>query len=172
MSNMLGILAQGLRIAPPEAPSTGYMFGKGLYFADLFSKSALYSGRGSQSSLMLLCEVALGNMMDLYKNNYIESLPNTFNSVRANGKKGANYEHKTVVTPEGFEVPMGKSIENEEPTPAKFDASLKYDLTDPNAKNFNYNSYYNSWQKRFNWPLQSNEYVVYNVDQVKARYLI
>ena len=25
--------AQGLRIAPPEAPVTGYMFGKGVYFA-------------------------------------------------------------------------------------------------------------------------------------------
>lgn len=30
-----GILSQGLRIAPPEAPVTGYMFGKGVYFADV-----------------------------------------------------------------------------------------------------------------------------------------
>ena len=29
LSNFTGILAQGLRIAPPEAPVTGYMFGKG-----------------------------------------------------------------------------------------------------------------------------------------------
>lgn len=34
VTNYLGILAQGLRIAPPEAPTTGYMFGKGVYFAD------------------------------------------------------------------------------------------------------------------------------------------
>lgn len=27
-SNFVGILSQGLRIAPPEAPATGYMFGK------------------------------------------------------------------------------------------------------------------------------------------------
>jgi poly [ADP-ribose] polymerase len=33
---------QGLRIAPPEAPVTGYMFGKGVYFADSSSKSANY----------------------------------------------------------------------------------------------------------------------------------
>lgn len=46
MTNMLGILSQGLRIAPPEAPTTGYMFGKGLYFADLFRKSAGYSHGG------------------------------------------------------------------------------------------------------------------------------
>ena len=66
MSNFLGILSQGLRIAPPEAPSTGYMFGKGVYFADLFSKSAQYS-HGYKSQLLLLCEVALGNQLELYR---------------------------------------------------------------------------------------------------------
>ena len=34
-TNFAGILKQGLRIAPPEAPVTGYMFGKGVYFADV-----------------------------------------------------------------------------------------------------------------------------------------
>ncbi len=42
LSNWAGILGQGLRIAPPEAPPTGYMFGKGVYFADMASKSANY----------------------------------------------------------------------------------------------------------------------------------
>jgi hypothetical protein len=40
-----GILSQGLRIAPPEAPVTGYMFGKGVYFADV----------GRSTSLTLSC---------------------------------------------------------------------------------------------------------------------
>ena len=31
-----------MRIAPPEAPVTGYMFGKGVYFADCSSKCANY----------------------------------------------------------------------------------------------------------------------------------
>ena len=31
-SNFAGILSTGLRIAPPEAPVTGYMFGKGEFF--------------------------------------------------------------------------------------------------------------------------------------------
>lgn len=30
LSNVVGILSKGLRIAPPEAPSNGYMFGKGV----------------------------------------------------------------------------------------------------------------------------------------------
>lgn len=34
-TNFAGILKQGLRIAPPEAPVSGYMFGKGVYFADV-----------------------------------------------------------------------------------------------------------------------------------------
>lgn len=38
LTNWVGILSQGLRIAPPEAPVTGYMFGKGVYFADMVSK--------------------------------------------------------------------------------------------------------------------------------------
>lgn len=67
MTNMLGILSQGLRIAPPEAPAHGYMFGKGLYFADLFRKSVSYSHGGHQSKLMLMCEVALGNYLELYR---------------------------------------------------------------------------------------------------------
>jgi len=63
-TNYVGILSQGLRIAPPEAPVTGYMFGKGVYFADIVSKSANYcrTSRSEPIGLMLLCEVALGDM--------------------------------------------------------------------------------------------------------------
>ena len=42
ISNFMGIMSQGLRVAPPEAPKTGYMFGKGVYFADMFQKSINY----------------------------------------------------------------------------------------------------------------------------------
>lgn len=49
----------GLRIAPPEAPVTGYMFGKGIYFADMFSKSAnyCYANNSTTAGVLLLCEV-------------------------------------------------------------------------------------------------------------------
>jgi hypothetical protein len=43
IQNFMGILKQGLRIAPPEAPPTGYMFGKGVYFADMYEKSLPYA---------------------------------------------------------------------------------------------------------------------------------
>ncbi|EEB97788.1 hypothetical protein MPER_02824, partial [Moniliophthora perniciosa FA553] len=57
-TNFAGILKQGLRIAPPEAPSTGYMFGKGVYFADMMSKSAGYCHSFDGLGCLLLCEVA------------------------------------------------------------------------------------------------------------------
>jgi poly [ADP-ribose] polymerase len=62
VSNFVGILSQGLRIAPPEAPASGYLFGKGLYFADMASKSLNYCYPTEQVGLVLLCEVALGDI--------------------------------------------------------------------------------------------------------------
>merc|ERR1712110_531982 len=93
---MGGILKNGLKIAPPEAPVTGYMFGKGVYFADACSKSAHYCDIGSfsrpnsdeQSSsskkkeekeeiedvsnqrFLFLADVALGNVHDLLNADY------------------------------------------------------------------------------------------------------
>jgi poly [ADP-ribose] polymerase len=54
-----GCTSSGLRIAPPEAPVTGYMFGKGVYFADMFSKSAnyCYPTPTAADGVLLLCEV-------------------------------------------------------------------------------------------------------------------
>lgn len=62
-TNFGGILSQGLRIAPPEAPVSGYMFGKGIYLADMSSKSANYccSYISGGHALLLLCEAELGD---------------------------------------------------------------------------------------------------------------
>ena len=62
LTNFVGILSQGLRIAPPEAPVTGYMFGKGVYFADMSSKSANYcfTNKENNTGILILCEVAIG----------------------------------------------------------------------------------------------------------------
>ncbi|KAK1724167.1 poly polymerase catalytic domain-containing protein [Colletotrichum acutatum] len=63
VTNYGGILSQGLRIAPPEAPVSGYMFGKGIYLADMSSKSANYcaSYNSGGQALLLLCEAELGD---------------------------------------------------------------------------------------------------------------
>lgn len=78
-----------MRIAPPEAPVTGYMFGKGVYFADMVSKSASYcfTNKINNTGLMLLCEVALGGMNEkLYADYYANLLPDGKNSTKGVGK--------------------------------------------------------------------------------------
>jgi len=107
VSNYVGILSQGLRIAPPEAPKSGYRFGKGIYFADICEKSAHYC-RGNQGSkdtiLMMLVEVALGKMKELLNDQYMEEpLPGT-NSTKA---MGAIAPSSTMSTKEGVLVPFG-----------------------------------------------------------------
>ena len=79
---------QGLRIAPPEAPVTGYMFGKGIYFADMVSKSANYCNttRSNNTGLLLLCDVALGSMYERKAADYIEKLPAGKHSTKGLGK--------------------------------------------------------------------------------------
>lgn len=91
------------------------MFGKGLYFADKFEKSQNYSSGGHQTKVMLLCEVALGKMLELYKGHCVEKLPPGFSSVKAIGRSGANFDDKCVVTPDGYGVPIAV-VDNAEPT--------------------------------------------------------
>ena len=63
-SNFAGILSKGLKIAPKEALPSGYMFGKGIYFAEVVSKSANYCvvSKADPYGYLLLCDVALGEM--------------------------------------------------------------------------------------------------------------
>ncbi|KAK1412609.1 hypothetical protein QVD17_33994 [Tagetes erecta] len=111
LTNFVGILSQGLRIAPPEAPATGYMFGKGIYFADLVSKSAQYcfTDKKNPVGLMLLSEVALGEMYELKKAKYIDKPPNGKHSTKGLGKNIPNApEH--VKWKDDVIVPCGKPV--------------------------------------------------------------
>lgn len=76
ISNFAGILSQGinriiisanyllgLRIAPPEAPVSGYFFGKGVYFADMIQMAQFFANFGlspKNEGAVLLSRVALG----------------------------------------------------------------------------------------------------------------
>lgn len=71
LSNFVGILSQGLRIAPPEAPVSGYLFGKGIYLADMSEKSIHYCRSfGSDTALILLIEGAIGDPNILLHSSY------------------------------------------------------------------------------------------------------
>ncbi|KAF6773541.1 hypothetical protein AHF37_07797 [Paragonimus kellicotti] len=89
LSNWVGILGRGLKIAPPEAPVTGYMFGKGIYFADASSKSANYAYPTQKNNigLLALCEVSLGTPHELYEAcSEAEKLPSGKHCVKGVGR--------------------------------------------------------------------------------------
>ncbi|KAF7121192.1 hypothetical protein RHSIM_Rhsim13G0009500 [Rhododendron simsii] len=133
-------LPPGLRIAPPEAPATGYMFGKGVYFADMFSKSAnyCYSSSACSAGVLLLCEVALGDMAELLTANYnAEKLPEGKLSTKGVGATAPDFS-EALMLEDGVVVPLGKPKEQVGPKGA----------------------------------LLYNEYIVYNVDQIRMRYLV
>ncbi|XP_046842103.1 poly [ADP-ribose] polymerase 2-like [Xenia sp. Carnegie-2017] len=143
LTNWVGILKQGLRIAPPEAPVTGYMFGKGVYFADMCSKSANYcfTNRRQNTGILLLSEVSLGKTNDLLSADYdAEKLPEGFHSVKGCGNIAPDPKEDLELAT-GTVVPLGKETET--------------GIKNPNGYTLNY-----------------NEYIVYNTNQIKMKYLV
>eukprot|EP00249_Psilotum_nudum_P018985 c27053_g1_i3 orf=622-2628(-) len=140
LTNWTGILSQGLRIAPPEAPATGYMFGKGVYFADMVSKSAnyCYASVKYPEGVLLLCEVALGDMRKLRRADYnADKLPSGKLSTKGLGSTEPDPAESKIL-PDGVIIPMGKPVKK----PGS-GGSLLY-----------------------------NEYIVYNVAQIRMRYVL
>ena len=97
--NMVGILSRGLLIAPKNAPVTGYMFGKGIYFADQSSKSAQYSlmwaNNRRPSGYLFMADVALGKVKKETGPMYREEAPNGYHSVQ--GCKGQALVHNEFI---------------------------------------------------------------------------
>ena len=137
LTNWVGILSQGLRIAPPEAPVSGYMFGKGVYFADMVSKSANYccTNRDNNVGVLLLCDVALGTPNEkLFSDYNAGNLPKGTHSTKGCGRNAP--PESTYVDLDGCKVPLGEG------KPTNSSGSLLY-----------------------------NEYIVYDVAQIKMKYL-
>eukprot|EP00727_Mastigamoeba_balamuthi_P010035 m51a1_g5654 putative poly [ADP-ribose] polymerase (2347) ;mRNA; r:873460-881811 len=135
--NYIGILLQGLRVSPAEAVNSGAMFGRGIYFADMLRKSQGYGG-----NIYMLCEVALGKMLELTDAEYMEAPHEGYNSTKGLGSEGSDFS-KSLVMPNGVMIPTGKPYQ------------LDYEERD--AKNIR---------------LSYNEYIVYNPAQVRIRYLV
>ncbi|ERT01326.1 poly [ADP-ribose] polymerase [Sporothrix schenckii 1099-18] len=148
VTNFGGILGQGLRIAPPEAPVSGYMFGKGIYLADMSSKSAGYCASfiSKGTGLLLLCEAKLGDpLQKLTDASYTaggDAKASGLFATLGQGRtappawKDASAVHKDLA---GVQMPDVSSP----PT----------DTNVPNAS------------------LYYNEYIVYDVNQIRLRYL-
>ncbi|KAL9576611.1 MAG: hypothetical protein Q9212_006959 [Teloschistes hypoglaucus] len=149
-TNFGGILSQGLRIAPPEAPVNGYAFGKGVYLADISTKSAQYcaSSMSGNTGLLLLCEAELGKPM--------YEIPSGDSNAAAEAKK-----HKCISTlGVGRTAPQGW-------TDAGFIHKDLEGVTIPDvSKGVGNNKAANA-----NGYLMYNEYICYNVAQLRLKYL-
>ncbi|KAF5377298.1 hypothetical protein D9615_006389 [Tricholomella constricta] len=142
-TNFAGILKQGLRIAPPEAPVTGYMFGKGVYFADMMSKSAnyCYSHLSNNTGLLLLCEVAAKPFHELTDAAY-------------DADKQCKTNNKLATKGIGRTQPVdwkdaGRALNNDELIGCDMPAGPGKDVSPPGAY------------------LQYNEYIVYDSSQIR-----
>ncbi|KAI6244160.1 Poly [ADP-ribose] polymerase [Aphelenchoides fujianensis] len=139
-----GILNQGLRIAPPEAPCSSCqvsMFGKGVYFANCVSKSANYCQAHNTRSFMLLSQVALGQCRPLKDADFEASnLPDGFHSTHGVGRQYPNEKEskKLKLDKKDVVVPAGKLVQRDDE-----EVYLEYD-----------------------------EFIVYDTNQIRLRYLL
>lgn len=136
VTNYAGILSQGLRIAPPEAPVTGYMFGKGIYFADMVSKSAnyCYASHSNPTGLLLLAEVALGNMYELKDAKDVRKLPKGKHSVKGVGSTCPDISQDFVMK-NGSIAHVGSGVPaNVDRTSLLYNEYIVYDAAQVNLK--------------------------------------
>jgi poly [ADP-ribose] polymerase len=90
----------------------------------------------------MLCDVALGNMYERYHADYVEKLPKGMHSCKGVGK--TEPDPKEFADLNGAKVPFGKGV-----TPERF-----------------------TTEKNLRSDLLYNEYIVYDVAQVKSQYLL
>lgn len=137
-SNFPGILKNGLRIAPPEAPCSGYLYGKGVYLADFAAKSTPYScpHLSKNEILLIMCEAALGNPRELTScDSNAANLPSGKHSTHAVGTVRPNPSGKFMFEKD-IEVPLGQK------------------------------EHFSGGGRCY------NEFIVYNTNQVRIRYLV
>eukprot|EP00826_Nyctotherus_ovalis_P047843 TRINITY_DN556_c0_g3_i1.p1 TRINITY_DN556_c0_g3~~TRINITY_DN556_c0_g3_i1.p1 ORF type:complete len:187 (+),score=27.54 TRINITY_DN556_c0_g3_i1:189-749(+) len=140
------ILEQSLKVPSPEVPSARYLFGKGIYFHDISSKAAnaCRPSKENPTVILLLCEVALGNMQKAYEAKAFKRPPMGYHSVKGVGKLCPDPSYCTTceeLSSKNAKIDTGKIRENEE-------------------------------LGNLSTELQYNEYVIYDYSQVRLRYLI
>eukprot|EP01100_Stratorugosa_tubuloviscum_P008158 TRINITY_DN3399_c0_g2_i1.p1 TRINITY_DN3399_c0_g2~~TRINITY_DN3399_c0_g2_i1.p1 ORF type:complete len:284 (-),score=129.72 TRINITY_DN3399_c0_g2_i1:9-773(-) len=130
LTNWIGIISQGLRIAPPEAPKTGYRFGKGVYFADMVSKSAHYcfTTPDSPIAVLLLCEVALGKVKELTQDTYMEKPMANSDSTKALGMTIPKPDESTIIN-NNVIIPFGKPVSVGFKTACTHNEFIVYDVS-------------------------------------------
>eukprot|EP01084_Bolivina_argentea_P316272 548167_1 len=114
LPRFVSVLSQGLTILPMESPVTGFFFGRGMYFSDMSSKQANFCFTSPENTvgLILLCEVALGDMNELLHVDYCaNNLPQGKLSTKGCGITTPNPSTYKILN-NGCVVPVGKGIKD------------------------------------------------------------
>jgi hypothetical protein len=128
LANAVGILTMGMRINPVGVPTTGKMFGNGLYFANSSTKSAAYMGLKSKGmGIMFLCEVALGNMYERLHAESVVKLPSGKHSTKGVGCNQPNPDDHIVIN--DVTVPIGKLQATSNGGALHYDEFIVYDVS-------------------------------------------
>lgn len=127
---------------------TGYMFGKGVYFADMMSKSANYCHAylSDNTGIMLLCEVAAKPVLEQQHANYHADV-----DCKAANKMCTKGLGRT--QPAEWQD-AGNVLENDALKGCHMPKGPGKDVADANVS------------------LQYNEYIVYDTSQIRVRYLL
>jgi hypothetical protein len=140
------IISQGLCVASPEAPSAGRLFGKGACFTDMSSKSANYCFATSDKAtgILMLCEVALGNMKERTAAFYETAIPNTAHQSTAGIGRYHPDPKDAFRDDSGCLIPMGKCVpSSQQDTALLYNEFVVYDTGQIRPRyllrlNFNY----------------------------------
>ncbi|KAK7495846.1 hypothetical protein BaRGS_00012836 [Batillaria attramentaria] len=153
LGNMLSILNRGLVVTPLDSNLSGDLYGKGIYFSDLFEKSERYCASYSSDSgahipcFMLLCEAALGKQRLVLSDPMTDADKKSgYNSTYVPGYHTLDPAYD-VRFPSGVMMPLG-------------DKSTDYYYEDPKT---------GERHRKSRW---ESEFVVYNENQVCIRYLV
>jgi hypothetical protein len=109
LASWVCIISQGLCV---EAPSAGRLFGKGAYVTDMSSKSANYCFASSDKAtgILMLCEVALGNMKERTTAFCETAIPNTAHQSTVGIGRYHPDPKDAFRDDSGCVIPMGKCV--------------------------------------------------------------
>ena len=145
--NLLSILQQGLRIGMSESEEITNSFGNGIYFSDVFSNSinfsSNYNNKFDKPVYVLLCEVACGKIKEFNNPTFQHPPFADYDSVKGLGR----YHHdknKKIYLNDGCMVPLGNLTTR----------------TPPKDKSY------------YSFGIIYNQYVIYDLSQIKIRYII
>lgn len=153
-TNFVGIIRNGLKIAPPEAPVTGYEFGKGVYFGDMSGISINYThfSLSNNTGLLLLCEVVAKPFHEAYEFDFHADVTSKNNSKVATKALG-KMQHETWID-------AGEALGRDDLKGVKMPGARARDLSHTFPRP--------SVKVEDIW----NEYIIYDVSQIRIRYLL